>query len=258
MEKSIAEIEKEINTQVSDTKTLETLCQTTFKGLTPELAKRALLEGMMRGFEFNDFLQKNLYALPFNGRDGLTYSLVTSIDYARKIGMRSGVVGKNAPIFEEKEGKIISCTITVKRKINEYVGDFTATVYFSEYNTGKQQWASKPRTMLAKTAEMHALRMACPESLAQSYIEEESEQEVEKIKEAEEEKLSIIDEWRTKLEFSPNIQELGKTWAEIPGAIKPKLEVIKNELKKKYENFAIQQPGIVARSTENTNNGIAP
>ena len=67
--------------------------------------------------------------------------------------------------------------ITVKRKINEYIGEYSATVYFSEYNTGKQQWVKKPRTMIAKVAEMHALRKACPEELSQSYTEEEIQKE---------------------------------------------------------------------------------
>ena len=97
--------------------------------------------------------------------------------------MRSNIVGKKAPEFEIGEDKkIISCTVTVQRKIDGYVGDFTATVYFDEYykagrNGYPSLWNSKPRTMISKVAEMHALRMACPEELSQSYIEEEIEAE---------------------------------------------------------------------------------
>ena len=40
------------------------------------------------GFEFKDFLEKRVYAIPY----GQSYSLVASIDHFRTIGSRSGVV----------------------------------------------------------------------------------------------------------------------------------------------------------------------
>ena len=120
----LIEIKKEITNQLSDQSVAAALLATTFKGLTKPTMKRAIMEGMIRGFAFKDFLEKNVYAIPY----GETYSLVTSIDHARKIGMRSGIVGKSAPTFEEKEGKIVSCTITVKRKVGEHIGDFTEVV----------------------------------------------------------------------------------------------------------------------------------
>ena len=172
----IALVKQEINEKIKDKETFYSLLKTTFKDLSAEKAKSALLEGMLRGFSFNDFLEKNVYAIPFKDK----YSLVTSIDYARKVGMRSGVVGKSKPEFEETEdGKIISCTVTVKRKVNDYVGEYSATVYFDEYTTKDNLWKSKPRTMIAKVAEMHALRMACPEDASAMYIQEEYEQEAE-------------------------------------------------------------------------------
>ena len=170
---NIIAIQEEIKTELSNPKVMGALVATTFKGLSNQTIMLAIQEGMMRGFTFKDFLEKNVYAIPF--KDG--YSLVTSIDYARKVGMRSGVAGKSAPTYEEKDGKIISCTVTIKRKVNDYVGDYTATVYFDEYSTGRNLWTSKPRTMIAKVAEMHALRMACPEEMAQLYTEEEMTKE---------------------------------------------------------------------------------
>lgn len=166
---TIEVINSEINRELSNQNVKAALIATTFKGLNEISMKQAIMEGMVRGFTFKDFLEKNIYAIPFSNG----YSLVTSIDYARKIGMRSGIVGKLAPIFEEKEGLIIACEVTVKRKVDGYVGDFTAKVYFGEYDKGINLWNTKPRTMIAKVAEMHALRMACPEVLSQSYIEEE-------------------------------------------------------------------------------------
>ena len=166
----IKQMKEEINKQISDKETFNLLLETTFKKLSPQKAKAAMLEGAMRGFSFRDFLEKNVYAVPFSG----DYSLVTSIDHARKIGMRSGVVGSDKPEFElDENGDIISCTVTVHRKIEDYIGNYSATVYFSEYTTGRNLWASKPKTMIAKVAEMHALRKACPEEMSQMYIEED-------------------------------------------------------------------------------------
>lgn len=221
----LIKIKEEINTQIGDRDTFATLVATTFKGVNQLSVKKAIMEGMMRGFSFKDFLEKNIYAIPF----GSGYSLVTSVDYARKVGMRSGIVGKSAPTYEEKDGNIISCTITVKRKVGEDIGDYTATVFFSEYNTGKNLWASKPRTMLAKVAEMHALRMACPEELSQAYTEEEIHQEKEVI-------VMDISIYEKKLREVKDMEELKTVWASLPIEAKKDLEPIKNELKAKYEN----------------------
>lgn len=169
----IVQYKEEINKQLSDPETLKSLMEVTFKGLEPAVAKRAMLEGYFRGFKFVDFLKKDVYAIPFKD----SYSLVTSIDYARKIGMRSGVIGKSAPTFEMTGKSIESCSVTIKRKIDGEVGEFTSLVYFNEYTTGKNLWVSKPRTMISKVAEMHAIRMACPEELAKVYAEEEFDKE---------------------------------------------------------------------------------
>lgn len=179
----VALINTELNRELKDPAVVNALLSTTFKKMTAVTMKQALMEGMIRGFKFKDFLDKNVYAIPY----GSGYSLVTSVDYSRKIGMKSGIVGTSAPIYKVKtnekgEEKIISCEVTVKRKIGDYIGDFTAEVYFDEYYKkgneyqGKytpSMWDLKPRTMIAKVAEMHALRKACPESLAQNYIEDE-------------------------------------------------------------------------------------
>ncbi len=175
-------INAEINRELVNPDIHKVLMATVFKGLEAATMKKAIMEGMVRGFTFKDFLDKNVYAIPFNGKEGNGYSLITSIDYARKIAMKSGIVGKDAPMYEmdDKGAKIISCTVTVHKKFGNYIGDFTATVYFSEYTTGFNQWAKRPRTMIAKVAEMHALRMACPEELSQSYTEEEMGESINK------------------------------------------------------------------------------
>lgn len=230
----IEEISKEISTQVSKPEVERALLATTFKGLAALQMRKAMMEGMMRGFEFKDFLEKNVYAIPF--RDG--YSLVTSVDYARKIGMRSGVVGTSAPTYEEKDGKLIACTVTVKRKIQEHIGEYSATVYFDEYTTGKNLWATKPRTMIAKVAEMHALRKACPEELSKAYAEEEMQvghKAPTGVVHATVTQVEDVSEYRTKLEGATNSEELKNIWADLPIAHKQALVEVKEKMKKKFE-----------------------
>lgn len=171
--KSIRAVNDEVNKELADPTIGRMLLATTFKGLDETNMRKAILEGVVRGFTFKDFLEKNVYAIPYSN----AYSLVTSIDYARKKGMRAGIVGKEAPVYVMDGKKIVSCAVTVHRKVGTYVGKYTAEVYFDEYykSPGNKPslWDTKPRTMIAKVAEMHALRMACPEELSQMYTEEE-------------------------------------------------------------------------------------
>lgn len=167
----IIKIQEEITSQLANKEVFNALIKTTFKGLDVKLVKTAMMEGMMRGFKFDDFLKKNIYAVPFSGG----YSLITSIDYARKIGQRSGVNGKSKPKYtEDEKGRIKTCEITVYKKDGHPEG-YTEEVWFDEYDGKRNLWVSKPRTMIAKVAEMHALRQACPEELSQIYTEEELE-----------------------------------------------------------------------------------
>ena len=171
---------QEMNTELANPSVRTSLLNITFKGLEEKVMRQAILEGLMVGFTFKNFLIKDVYAIPFGGQ-GKPYSLVTSIGYARKIAMRSGLCGKTAPIYEYDENKkVVSCTVTVKRLVSGHVGEYTATVDFAEYTTGKNLWASKPKTMIAKVAEMHALRAGFPEEMSAMYAEEEMEREAEK------------------------------------------------------------------------------
>ena len=231
---------KEMNNEISKPEIQKALLATTFKNLSVSSMKQAIVEGLMRGFEFKDFLEKNVYAIPF--KDG--YSLVTSIDYSRKMGMKSGIVGKSSPDFEEKDGKIISCTITVKRKVGEYIGEYTAKVYFDEYykagrNGYPSLWDTKPHTMIAKVAEMHALRMACPEELSQQYLEEDMtypENKTENIYTPEK-----IEEYKNKLLAVTDEDGLKKMWASFPVQIKAELKSLKDELKAKFSSSEKQE-----------------
>jgi hypothetical protein len=187
---SIVEMRKEIQTEViGKREVFVALAQNTFKGLEQENIPKALLEGMMRGYSIKDFMTKKIYATPFwNGKEQKQdYALVQSIADVRAIAMKGGQSGKSAPSFvEDKDGNVISCSVTIWKKDGDDRG-YTATVYFDEYEKpafkkkdGTEvpgMWQTKKRTMIAKVAEMHALRMAFPEELSDAYIEEEFDRE---------------------------------------------------------------------------------
>lgn len=236
-EVSITKIRTDVELELSNPDTVRVLVNTTFKALLngqkEEVAqtnmRKAMIEGYMRGFNFKDFLQKNIYALPFKD----DYTLVTSIDYSRKIGAQSGIVGKDAPEFETGDSEaLIACTVTVhKRQPDGYIGDFAAKVYFAEYRSSKTIWTEKPRTMLAKVAEMHALRMACPAELASSYIAEEFDRDEEPAIRTEGFVADDIERYRTRIKEAVSTVELVRIWSAFPGEIKGKLAVEKDEKK---------------------------
>lgn len=221
-------VEQEFKRELKGNETaLKALLQTTFKGFTPELMQKAVFEGMMRGFTFKDFLQKDVYAIPY----GQSYSLVTSIDFSRKIAMRSGLAGKSEPKFVEKEnGELVSCSITVKRNVDGVIGDYTAMVRFDEYNTKRNLWQTKPYTMIAKVAEMHALRSAFPEEMAKQFIQEELQKEVIVAEE-----VVNVDDWKIKLEASICLEELQSVYANMPVKAKTELKGLAQKMKKDFQ-----------------------
>jgi len=229
-EKSQLEIvQKEFSKELKKPAVINALLATTFKGFSKELMEKAIFEGMTRGFTFKNFLQKDVYAIPY----GSGYSLVTSIDYCRKIAMRSGLSGKSEPVYEESAdgGNPISCSVTVKRNVGGVIGDYTAKVYFKEFTTGRNLWNTKPRNMIAKVAEMHALRSAFPEEMAQAYVEEEFEKETE-TRPAEEK----IEEYKEKMNGAKTLDELKTIYASLPVQVKAELKALKDILKVELQN----------------------
>lgn len=222
-------VQADIKRQLADPRIAQQLLETTFKGLSGDTMKQAIMEGVIRGFDFKDFLERNVYAIPYGGG----YNLVTSIDFARKRGMKSGIVGVEAPQYEidpSDAKKVISCSVTVKRKVGEYVGDYTALVYFDEYTTGKNLWLTKPRTMIAKVAEMHALRKACPDELSQLYTEEEFAKEKGELPPFD------VEPHYQRLAAASDMQDLQTIWASMPIQAKqdPRCITLKDELKRRF------------------------
>lgn len=104
----------------------------------------------------------------------------TTIDGARSIASRNGdYAGSDEPIFDSETDKNPNwCKVTVYKLVNGIKYPFTAKVRWSEFRPSKygnylDQWDRMGYHMLAKVAEMHALRKAWPEHLAQTYEEDE-------------------------------------------------------------------------------------
>ena len=225
----ISIINQEITNQFSNQETATALLSTTFKGLQAPVAKQALLEGMLRGFTFENFLKKDVYAIPFSSG----YSLVTSIDWARKVAAQAGLAGKDAPIYQlDDKGNTISCSMSVYKIIEGVRCPFTSLVFFKEYSTGKNLWTSKPMTMIAKVAEMHALRMAFPEVLDKAYVEEE----MTPVRDAEIVVPEVdVEKHKAELDNALTIGMLAEIWSSLPISAKKNEEILnfKEELKAK-------------------------
>lgn len=86
--------------------------------------------------------------------------------------------------------------------------------------------------MIAKVAEMHALRKACPEVLSQQYVEEE----MTETKLAIEKPKVDFEESKTKLRSCKNLDELKSVWSALPVEAKENQEVmiLKEDLKLKF------------------------
>lgn len=216
---TVQKVNQQLQVEWGDEGTRRALMATTFNGLSETVAKQAVLEAMLRGFDFKDFLEKDVYAVKF----GNGYTLITSINHARKLANKNGLVGKSAPEFTYNEdGSISSCSITVKRLIGGHIGEFSDTVHFDEYTTDRNLWKTKPKTMIAKVAEMHALRMAFPEDLSQTYVAEENEREIIEIEQDEsvdlkkhQSAVNKIDELEKLKAYYKKNEGLGKDFAKM-------------------------------------------
>lgn len=114
-----------------------------------------------------DPLSKQIYAILYGNK----LTIMVSIDGARAIACRSeDYAGIDVPDYEVSEhGKPISCSVTVYRIVQGIRCGFSHKAFFNEYNTGQNLWAKKPLTMIAKVAEMGALRKAFPADFNKVY-----------------------------------------------------------------------------------------
>jgi phage recombination protein Bet len=111
-------------------------------------------------------------------------TIQTSIDGFRVVAERSGNYGgQSKPVFNEKDGRLLSCEISVFRfHGTERYEASVGLAFWDEYvPVGKDgqptgMWKKMPHTMLAKVAEALALRKAFPQDLSGLYTTEEMSQ----------------------------------------------------------------------------------
>jgi len=233
----IEEYRENVQDIMEDEQVFSDLAKNTFSGLLDKdksLIPQALMEGQMKGFDIKDFMKGNVYALPFynKSKGGYEYSLTVSIDYMRKIAARSGLSGKSEPQYSYKDnGDVEACKVTVWKDGGHEKG-YTAKVFFDEYTTKRNLWKSKPMTMIAKVAEMHALRMAFPEELQNHYTEEELEKDMTTVEGQVVEQEVDIDKYEDKIKECESLQQLKGVWSAMPIEAKDELEELKDDKKK--------------------------
>lgn len=190
------------------------------------MARRTRLDPIMRQLHFIKY--------------GSNVSYVTSIDGYRIIAHRTNdFAGVDEPNFEY-EGKLLThCSITVYKLVQGVRCGFSAKVKFSEYNTGKQNWAKMPETMIAKVAEAHALRKAFPNDLSGVYTQDEMDQ-------AEHGRAPVAkpEPLMTKVQVEKIVELLdrkGKTKEQLQAFIKKAFNKVSKEVTVKEANQIIAQ-----------------
>ena len=117
------------------------------------------------------------------GNDWKTrWTIETTIDGFRSIAETTGEYdGQSEPAYTyNKDGSVISCTLTVWRKGMSH--GVTATAFFSEFAQTNRDgelgpiWRKMPRNQLAKCVEALALRKAFPRQLSGLYTADEMAQ----------------------------------------------------------------------------------
>ncbi len=198
---------------------------------------------------------KEIIAVVYKGQNGRTVNTIVTRDGKRVVAEHTGglesietvaiytkeiiiktIVGEGK--FEETKethqvepwegGRLWGAICTVKRDGHQ----FTVRVPFSEYNTSRNVWSTKPETMIKKVAESQALSMAYPEVLGGVYDDSESfdgetkkEMLAGKITAALEKKneeVKLINETADKA-----VKQMAKMMNEMPETIvEPKEEVV--------------------------------
>lgn len=137
-----------------------------------------------------DALSRQIYCIHRNqwNADTRQYeakmTIQTSIDGFRVVAERSGNYGgQSKPIFHEKDGRLLSCEISVFRfHGTERYEASVGLAFWDEYvPVGKDgqptgMWKKMPHTMLSKVAEALALRKSFPQDLSGLYTTEEMSQ----------------------------------------------------------------------------------
>jgi len=141
------------------------ILKTFFNGATEQEAAPLLEVARIRGL--NPLLQE----VHFVKRAG-TWAVQIGIDGARKLVHKTGELnGISSMVYDDANGKPLKAIATVRRKGCEQPFEFEA--YLSEYTQNNAMWQRMPRRMIAKCAEMGALRMAFADAIGGLYEQDE-------------------------------------------------------------------------------------
>ena len=122
-----------------------------------------------------DPLQRQIYFI----KRGTKMTIQTGIDGFRTIADRTGqYVGSDDPVFSGNGKFPEKATVTVRKVVQNIVGEFSATARWTENKPDKNSfmWDKMPYTMLGKCAEALALRKAFPAQLSGLYTDDEMDQ----------------------------------------------------------------------------------
>ena len=160
---------------------------------------------------------RDAYLVGYDGNDGPTFTMITAHQSLLKRaelssefdGMESGVVivkkGESNP--EQRAGTIVlpgetivgGWAIVYRRDRSRPV---FATVLFSTYTTGMSRWKADPSGMIVKVAQGSALRQAFPSTLAQCYLREEFERDIERGESQSSHRSTVTQQQPTRLVMS--------------------------------------------------------
>lgn len=139
-----------------------------------------------------DPMTKQVYLVVYEGQSGRNVSFIAGKEYFTEKaeahpqfnGMKAGIIlrSKDKGPLEYREGEfwmpdeedLLGGWAEISRK--DRSEPFKAAIPRSEYDTKKNQWASKPGTMCRKVAIVHGLREAFPASLGGIYDSSEMNQ----------------------------------------------------------------------------------
>lgn len=137
------------------------------KGATPDELKLFLYRCNKMGLD--PLKAGQIFFIKYGNSPG---TIVVGIEGFRSRASKTGKLrGIKRGVLRDEAGVCTGAWAKVRR--SDWDEPAEAEVSLAEYTTGKNNWATKPETMIQKVAEAAALRMAFPDELGDAYSPEE-------------------------------------------------------------------------------------
>lgn len=187
-----------------------------------EMAKEAYIAAMARFQAECPIITKASEVKDKYGKHRYNYAKLETIVSQTKDSIASN--GFSYRFDEEKDDKHATaiCIVTHEAGHSE-VTKFKVEIGTEEYMTNVQKYGAR-MTFAKRYAFCNAFGILTGD-------EDNDAQEPDEDK-----KENAIVDWQTRLESAGNMDELKKQWVLVPAALKPVLEVFKNQLKAKHES----------------------